>query len=162
MKNSIILLLIITLASCQLNKTNNTETPPQSNTSMPVATIPEPIPSIVGKLISTSYQERDMGVDQFGLPSKYKYFEVLAELKNNSTKATKKIIITVLFRQKNSDPDSRHAQQDRYDSEKEVEIMPNDKKIVTFTIFPKDDINMVYSSTTIQRVIYSDGTYEDL
>jgi hypothetical protein len=155
MKKSIIFLLTFVLTSCQLNKTNNTETAVSTNT-VPIIT------SIDARAITTKYLERDMGVDEFGRSKKYSYFKVDIVLKNKSSLAIKKILASVLFKPKNSDPDSRSAQNDTYNCEEEIVIMPSESKIVTYSVIPQDDINMVYSGTIIQRIIYSDGTYEDL
>lgn len=112
---------------------------------------------------TTRYVEQDLGRDSLlGIQRTLDYFEINTYLRNNTDKEIKKIIITVIFRNKYSNSQDRTSDIDTYNSEVEINFMSGTEKNVTFNVFPKDDINMVYSYFKPERIIYSDGSYTDL
>ncbi len=120
-------------------------------------------PLVESRGTTTRYVEQDLGRDSIlGIQTTLNYFEVNTYLRNNTNKEIKKIIITVVFRNKHSNSQDCTSDVDTYNSEVEIEFMPDTEINVTFNVYPKDDINMVYSYSKPERIIYNDGSYTDL
>jgi len=171
MKKLIYMFSFLVLMSCQSNKTPNAENNnevSQSNYVEPVdskgdSEVQHDKPLIDFRGTTTRYVEQDLGKDSIlGIQRTLNYFEINTYLRNNTNKGIKKIIITVIFKNKYSNAQDCTSDLDSYNSEKEIDIMPGTEVNVSFTVFPKDNINMVYSDSKLERIIYNDGSYTDL
>ena len=88
--------------------------------------------------------------------------EINAQIKNNSNnKIVTSVVISAYFRDKRASSSDITAQSKAVTSESNVTIISNDKKQVSFLIYPPNDINMAYKSFRLERVVFSDGTFID-
>lgn len=122
--------------------------------------------NVYSQVVSSSgttvrYTEQLLGKDFLGIPNVLKLVEISTFLKNNSDKVITKIYFTVFFRNKLYSSSDITAPNKLLNSEANVNIIPKYEVNVKFTVLQPDDINMVYQSAGIEKVIYSDGSNID-
>lgn len=88
--------------------------------------------------------------------------EIKTSLKNKSSKVVSKVFISAYFRDKRYSDSDITAPSQEEKSESEITIYPNQEIVATFLVFPPKDINMIYKSARIERIIYTDGSFVDL
>ena len=97
-------------------------------------------------------------IEQNGL----KFIDVKTLLKNNAKKTVSKVYVTVVFRDKRYNSFDTSAPTEIEESELEITIFPNHEKQARFRVFEPNDLNLVYSYTKVERVVYDDGSVLNL
>lgn len=92
---------------------------------------------------------------------KYDFLKITSEITNESTKTISRMHFKVVFRDKYASSYDLTAALQISDEEIDVNIPYNWTKTITLKVVPPKDIKMTYYKTTVERIVYSDGTYVD-
>lgn len=92
-----------------------------------------------------------------------KLVEINTLLKNNSNKIVAKVYVTVVFNDKrNNNPYNLSRPTKAETSELNISILPRSEKRAVFSVLQPREVHWVFSYAIIERVIYSDGSVENI
>lgn len=108
---------------------------------------------MTGSKTSVTYTEK------YGI----KFIEISTLLKNNSSKTVAKVFITVVFNDKRNNNPYDVTRPTKADTDElDISILPGWEKKAVFSVLQPSEVYWVYSYAKIERVIYSDGSVENL
>lgn len=92
-----------------------------------------------------------------------KFIEISTLLKNNSSKTVAKVYITVVFNDKrNNNPHDITRPTKAATDDLAISILPGSEKRAVFSVLEPSEVYWIYTYAKVERVIYSDGSVENL